>query len=56
MISFDLRLSEDLALIDGDAGQIQQVIMNLALNAADAMPDGGKLMIETKNAILDEKL
>ncbi len=54
MISFDLRLSEDLALIDGDTGQIQQVIMNLALNAVDAMPDGGKLTIETKNAIPDE--
>ena len=54
MISFDLRLSEDLALIDGDTGQIQQLIMNLALNAVDAMPEGGKLMIETRNAILDD--
>ena len=53
MISFDLRLSEDLALIDGDTGQIQQAIMNLALNAVEAMPDGGKLTIETKNVILD---
>jgi two-component system cell cycle sensor histidine kinase/response regulator CckA len=53
-ISFDLRLSEDLASIDGDAGQIQQVIMNLALNAVDAMPGGGKLTIETKNTILEE--
>jgi len=55
MISLDLRPSEDLALIDGDAGQIQQVIMNLALNAVDAMPKGGNLTIETKNAILDEE-
>jgi two-component system, cell cycle sensor histidine kinase and response regulator CckA len=53
-ISLDLRPSDDLSLIDGDAGQIQQVIMNLALNAVDAMPSGGRLTIETKNAILDE--
>jgi len=52
-IELVLRTSPDLGVIQADASQMEQVIMNLAVNARDAMPSGGKLVIETSNAYLD---
>ena len=47
-------LGESLGRVKADPGQIEQVVMNLAVNAKDAMAKGGKLIIETANAELDE--
>ncbi len=46
-------LDSKLGNVSGDAGQLTQVIMNLAVNARDAMPKGGSLIIKTSNAYLD---
>jgi CheY-like chemotaxis protein len=53
-IEFKTKLASTLASARADPNQLEQVIMNLAINARDAMPDGGTLTIETGNATLDQ--
>jgi signal transduction histidine kinase len=54
-IRIDLHLSGALESIQGDSSQIGQILMNLGVNARDAMPDGGILTIETANIQIDEE-
>ena len=53
-IHFQTILDPQLARVKADPGQVEQVIMNLAINARDAMPEGGKLIVETSNVEVDE--
>src|SRR5260370_3242550 len=54
-IAFTFQAGESLGRIKADPGQIEQVIVNLTVNACDAMPEGGRLTIETSNLTVDEE-
>jgi signal transduction histidine kinase/ActR/RegA family two-component response regulator len=55
-VTLELKLEPELGIVSADPGQIEQVIMNLVVNARDAMPNGGHLVIETSNVAFSTEL
>lgn len=53
MITLETRLNDDVWEVIVDSGEFEDAILNLCLNARDAMPDGGKLTIEARNMVID---
>ena len=54
-ITFSFQPGEELGRVKADPSQVEQVILNLTVNACDAMPHGGRLTIETRNVTVDER-
>ncbi|MFH1216712.1 MAG: ATP-binding protein [Pseudomonadota bacterium] len=54
-VTLDLQLATEVSIIKADPGQIEQIVMNLAVNARDAMPTGGRLSIRTGNVMVDKQ-
>jgi two-component system, cell cycle sensor histidine kinase and response regulator CckA len=54
-IELESLLGPDLGTIEADPHQVEQVLMNLAINARDAMPEGGKIIFETANVEIEDK-
>ncbi len=52
MVRIEQRLAPDLCWVNADRSQIEQVLMNLGINASNAMPEGGRLIFETRNTFL----
>jgi signal transduction histidine kinase/CheY-like chemotaxis protein len=55
-VTLELKLEPELGIVSADPGQVEQVIMNLVVNARDAMPNGGHLVIETSNVAFSTEL
>jgi two-component system, cell cycle sensor histidine kinase and response regulator CckA len=53
-VTIEMHLADEVATVNGDVGQIEQVLLNLAVNAQDAMPEGGVLTIETSDMVVDQ--
>jgi PAS domain S-box-containing protein len=54
MIKIELHLNANPVMVNADSNQVEQALMNLAVNAVDAMPEGGKILMETERVLLDE--
>ena len=55
MIEIELRLEKNIEKVNADAVQIEQMLLNLGTNAADAMPEGGRLIFQTQNQTVDKE-